>query len=192
MNVNFGNKESVIFDDTRNLFKQENLKESIDQINNGILKDIRLVHPNQQDIQDLKPILKQNQTEFVLKGIIQDSPLSETFFSNENINALQNSIRFNVYKQSNQVIEKQSHTQLLSIMRSIYLKNSNSSISQKNFLNHIHELNSYVSDYSIPQITSELKQYNGYIQKLENLPIPIDRPKYDNKSNFTYDISNLI
>ena len=77
-------------------------------------------------------------------------------------------------------------------MRSIYLKNSNSSISQKNFLNHIHELNSYVSDYSIPQITSELKQYNGYIQKLENLPIPIDRPKYDNKSNFSYDISNLI
>ena len=72
MNVNFGNKESVIFDDTRNLFKQENLKESIDQINNGILKDIRLVHPNQQDIQDLKPILKQNQTEFVLKGIIND------------------------------------------------------------------------------------------------------------------------
>ena len=49
-----------------------------------------------------------------------------------------------------------------------------------------------VVDFCVEQITTQVRQHEGYIKKISNLPFPIDRPEYLNKDNFTYDISNLM
>jgi hypothetical protein len=187
--INFGLKEEVSIDLKNDL----DMGSKIQKINNGLLKDIQLTSPqNKYNIDNLSSIFTTNQENNTLKGIIQESPLSHIFFSNENINGLQNTIRYNIFSKTKQIIEIQSPQELLTIMRSIYLKNSNSYISEKNFVNHIQELNKYVYDFSTSQVLTQLTQYNGYIKKLENLPEPIDRPKYSVNKNYTYDISNLL
>ncbi|MBT7554878.1 MAG: hypothetical protein HN599_06285, partial [Flavobacteriaceae bacterium] len=56
----------------------------------------------------------------------------------------------------------------------------------------IRALNSRVVEYCADNISSNVQQYIGYIKDLEKLPVPMDRPVYHNKNNFTYDISNLL
>ena len=59
-----------------------------------------------------------------LRSIQTESLLSKTFFSSENIDSLQNMLRYNVWLKSNKrhVIGRQSETQLHIVMRSIYLQ----------------------------------------------------------------------
>lgn len=77
-------------------------------------------------------------------------------------------------------------------MRSIMLQYANFSVSTENLLDEIRSLNQRVIDYSAENISSNVQQYMGYLSDIEKLPIPIERPSYQNKNNFTYDISNLL
>ena len=52
--------------------------------------------------------------------------------------------------------------------------------------------NELVADFCIDQISVQVQQHQGYIEKLTTLPTPIDRPEYLNKDSYTYDISNLL
>ena len=66
-----------------------------------------------------------------IKNIHSESKVSNLFFSEENIDILQNGIRFVVYKKTKEIISKQSEPELQVIMRSIYLqyaKNLNTNI----------------------------------------------------------------
>ena len=54
------------------------------------------------------------------------------------------------------------------------------------------KLNELVADFCVDQITVQVKQHQGYIEKLTTLPTPIDRPESLNKDSYTYDISNLL
>lgn len=110
-----------------------------------------------------------------LKGIQTESILSRSFFSDRNIDIIQNNIRYTVYKESNKkhIIGRQSDIQLQIVMRSIYLqysKNLNTDIREQ-----IMELNSMVVNYCVPKILSEIQQYIGYKQDISKLPDPIDR-----------------
>ena len=54
-------------------------------------------------------------------------------------------------------------------------------------------LNQKVLTYCIDIISSNVLQQKKYLEDLENLPVPIDRPQYvEHPRNFTYDISNLL
>ena len=77
-------------------------------------------------------------------------------------------------------------------MRSIYLQHGNPVVSSNNIVNEIQKLNEMVVDFCVDQITVQVQQYEGYIKKLSNLPVPLERPQYLNKDNFTYDMSNLM
>ena len=35
-------------------------------------------------------------------------------------------------------------------------------------------------------------KYDGYLDKLTRLPVPMEHPRQVDKNNFTYDISNLL
>ena len=108
----------------------------------------------------------------------EKTPLSEVFFSQENMERLHILIRHQVWLQSNKqhVIEKQSTLQLEIIMRSIFLQYS------KNLSTHLKEqadeLNSYVLDYAVHRILSGIKQYLGYKKDISTLPTVIDHPEY--------------
>ena len=79
-------------------------------------------------------------------------------------------------------------------MRSIYLQNGDSSSDSLNIADQIRVLNNMVATYSIEeQIIPNLKQYGGYLQKIDTLPVPLERSRNESiKGTKTYDISNLM
>ena len=109
-----------------------------------------------------------------------------------NIKAIQDTIRYNIYKQTNKKIGYQSQNEIFVIMRSIYLQYANSFVSSDNLIDDIKKLNQMVTEYSTKKIKVEVDQHSGYIEKISKAPEPLDRPKYDGKDNYTYDISNLL
>ena len=112
-----------------------------------------------------------------LKGIQEDSVLSQIYFSKSNMNILQDMLRFYVFKNSNgkHVIGRQSDIDLKIIMRSIFLQhalNLNCNIKEQ-----IKKLNSMVISWAGPRVLNEVNQYLGYIQNVEHMPMPMERPK---------------
>tara|TARA_Y100001958_G_scaffold75122_1_gene50643 strand:- start:392 stop:931 length:540 start_codon:yes stop_codon:yes gene_type:complete len=175
-----------------NNFDSSTLDDKLQEINNGYLSDIKVVNEQKGKIEMRDPIIFHNTSESAVKGIIEESALSENFFSELNIKLLQQWLRYEIYKKKNKVIEYQSTQELNIIMRSIFLQYGDSRVSSNDFIEHIQSLNQKVIGFSLNRVLNQLDQYDGYIDKLERLPVPMEFPKYENKNNFTYDISNLL
>lgn len=107
----------------------------------------------------------------MLQGIQETSPLSRVFFSKENMDRLQTLIRYNVNLETGLVISKQSETELAVVMRAMYLQYSMNI--NHSFTEQIKQLNELVLRYAVPQITSEAKQYQGYLEEIQRNPVPI-------------------
>ena len=97
-----------------------------------------------------------------LKGILQNNPLSCAFFSKQNIDSLQTTIRYNVWLKTNKkhVIGKQSDKELNIIMRSVYLQHSKNL--PTNILGQVKELNKIVLEFAVNKIIVQLRQYVEY------------------------------
>ena len=137
-------------------------------------------------------LTKKDNQETSIKGIVETTALSDLFFSEMNQEALQKSIRYKVYEATGQIISEQSKNSLYIIMRSILLQYGNFRVSTANIIEEIRDLNQRVIDYCVENVSSNVQQYLGYIKDLEKLPVPMDRPVYHNKQNYTHDISNLL
>ena len=110
-----------------------------------------------------------------------------------NYDIIQQTIRYNVYNETDKVISDQSKNELYIIMRSIMLQYGNFGVSIDNLSEEIKKLNKQVVDYSSKNITSNVIQYLGYIKDIEKLAVPMDRPAYEGRpKNASYDISNLL
>tara|TARA_B100001175_G_scaffold123533_1_gene105196 strand:+ start:15440 stop:15832 length:393 start_codon:yes stop_codon:yes gene_type:complete len=103
-----------------------------------------------------------------LKGIQYNTPLSRAFFSRENIDGLQTNIRYNVWLSSGKkhIIGKQNSSELVVIMRSIFLQNSKNRDS--NILYQVKDLNKIVLDYTVDKILTQVKQYISYKNDISN------------------------
>jgi len=168
--------------------------------NNGLLGDIRnTTYPeNYYNVLDYKnspetSSLKNCNTQDALKGILDETLLSNTFFSTGNIQNIQNMIRYYFFKEKNKVISEQNNNELLTIMRGIYLKYSNSAANSiEEIKKEVIEINKVVVEYSLKQIYINYDMYNRYISDLESLPQPMDLPQMPEKTNYTYDTSNIL
>lgn len=111
-----------------------------------------------------------------LEGQWDNTLLSNTYFSKENIQIIQNGIRAGVYKQSNNqyLIAPQDCDNLKIIMRSIFLQYSANL--PGNISNQIEALNQMVLNFCIQQIYSEAKGYMKYISDASNMYVPIEHP----------------
>ena len=112
-----------------------------------------------------------------VKHMLCEHPVSNMFFSKDNMQILQNGIRYSIYTQTNEIIDNQSDIELNLIMRSIYLQYSKNI--PYNVVEQVKELNSRVLDYVVPRIYIEIKQYINYTNDISKLPIPLERSKYD-------------
>jgi hypothetical protein len=101
--------------------------------------------------------------------------VSNTFFSNKNIQIVQNGIRANVHRVTSEVISEQDQTQILLVMRFIYFKYSKHL--PYDISGQIKELNTYTIEYIFPLIVSELKQYTKYIQDSYSSLRPQEHPE---------------
>lgn len=124
-----------------------------------------------------KPI-KEHFQKTAIAHTIQNNDLSNLFFSQDNINAIQQGIRYKVFKNSGDkhIISNQSETEIKIVMRSIYLQYSRNL--PYDIINQVKDLNKKVLDYIVPQILREIKQYLYYKQDISTQPIPLERSKH--------------
>lgn len=109
-------------------------------------------------------------------GLWSETKLSNSFFSEKNIQILQNGIRAGVYERSNgqYTIGSQDCDSLKIVMRSVFLQhaaNQDRDISQQ-----IYELNKIVLDYCIHQVYSEAQGYMKYLHDVSTLAVPLANP----------------
>jgi len=168
------------------------ISEALQGMNNGLLHDVDLIQTSDINMVPGESPMFINFQENAIKGIHEETGLSEVYFSPYNMNLLQSAIRYGVNIKTDKIIDKQSPNELSVVMRSIYLQNGNPMVSSKNIKNEVLKLNDMVIDYCVENISTNVRQYKGYIKKLTTLPVPINRPEYHNKENYTYNISNLL
>ena len=110
------------------------------------------------------------------EGLWNDTTLSIAFFSQQNIQMLQNGIRAGVYKKSNgqYTIGPQDCDSLKIIMRSVYLQYAANQIN--NISEQVTELNQIVLNYCVQQVYGEAQGYMKYINDASTLVVPIAHP----------------
>jgi hypothetical protein len=115
-----------------------------------------------------------------LRGGIDASATSDAFFSRDNIDALQEGIRYTVFVRSGArkyVISRQSEEELLTVMRSVYLQYATNTPGVAD-LEEVRRLNGRVIDYCAPRILSELVQHSLYMRDLQQLPVPMGHGEF--------------
>ena len=112
-----------------------------------------------------------------LQGIQQKTPLNQLFFSKRNMDNIQAKIRYAVYIRSkgNYIIGNQSDVELEVIMRSYYLQHAKNLPCR--LREQVDELNALIIEWCVEQILVEVKQYYGYLENVQQLPIPLEHPK---------------
>ena len=110
------------------------------------------------------------------EGLWTDTDLSQVFFSQQNIQILQNGIRAGVYHRSNNqyIIGPQDCDSLKIIMRSVYLQHAANQ--PNNVTQQVAELNKIVLNYCIQQVYSEAQGYMKYLDDASTLVVPIAHP----------------
>ena len=115
-----------------------------------------------------------NYAEEATYGSIIPNEVSKLFFSEQNINALQSGIRYRVYIETNGrfTIGRQSDQELKIVMRSMYLQYSTNQAT--NCVEQVRELNAKVLNWTVPEVLSNLKQYDVYRQDASTMPTPME------------------
>lgn len=110
-----------------------------------------------------------------LLGNIERNSVSSLFFSKKNIQALQNGIRYMIYKRSNETlnIPEQSIQQLILVMRTTYMAKAKNQ--PFNIVEQVRELNKYVLDYAVPEILNAVQFHNKYLHDVSVLNVPMKR-----------------
>lgn len=112
-----------------------------------------------------------------MQGIMENSLLSITFFSHNNIENIQNELRSRIYELTDRQykIDSQDTDQLKIIMRSVFLQyslNNNDNIDEQ-----IKELNNKVLAYAVPQVHNELISYIKYKKDISSPPELMQLPE---------------
>jgi hypothetical protein len=110
----------------------------------------------------------------MLRGNWEKSPVSEKFFSADNVERIQNLIRKEVFDRSQPkgyVIDKQSVEELKIIMRAIYLQYARNL--PNDIAAQVDDLNRKVCDWSVPHILSAVDHYHFYLDDISHLPVPL-------------------
>tara|TARA_B100001057_G_C22830088_1_gene943054 strand:+ start:1537 stop:2019 length:483 start_codon:yes stop_codon:yes gene_type:complete len=120
---------------------------------------------------------KNNQNKYKNTGNQQGTNLSNLYFSQSNIDYLQDEIVRQIYKRTNgkHRICKQSEDELVIVMKSIYLQFSKHV--QTNMQYQIDELNKKVLDYCVDNVYSNLLQYLKYVVDITKEQQVMDRPQ---------------
>lgn len=112
------------------------------------------------------------------EGLWDNTELSKSFFSQENITKIQKGIQNGVYDKSNgqYTIGYQDQATLNIIMRSIFLQ---SAMNQPTDIKEqVNQLNNIVLNYCIPQVYGEAQGYMKYIYDVSTIAAPIAHPVY--------------
>lgn len=128
-----------------------------------------------------------------VQGTFTPNELSNIYFSCNNIDVLQDGIRYKIYQLTNgkHVIGRQSDKDLKIVMRSIYLqysKNLNTDI-----IGQVRKLNAMVLDWCVHEVFSNLQQYDKYLIDVSTLPTPMERSQLmTSKGNKSLEMKSFV
>lgn len=108
---------------------------------------------------------------------MKNTPVSELFFSAENISRIQKKIKTSVYRLSNGKFRMdidQNEMDLILVMRSVYLDNAKHL--DKHIVRQVKALNQLLLNELMPDIMSNIKQYYGYLKEINEPLQPMPRP----------------
>ena len=111
----------------------------------------------------------------------EENILSKVFFSQDNVQILQNGLRAGVYEMSNKdiVIPPQNLDQLKIVMRSTYLQYAEHKPTQ--IKEQVERLNKLVWDYVVPSVYKEAIGYLKYMKDQSTLVTPMDHPQHHDR-----------
>ena len=134
---------------------------------------------------DKIPLTTKTDYSNVLTGTFERTCLSDTYFSQDNIQIIQNGLRKGVYDRSNQkiLVDQQPQDQVVSVMRSMFYQHSKNL--DDNIPQQIQELNSYVIDFCVKHVFNEAVAYLKYKEDSSKMHVPMSRPLYSNKTDKT-------
>lgn len=134
--------------------------------------------------------ISDSNTRFLFKNLYGETALTFLFFSSRNIKNLQNVLKLRVHQQTQYVIDDQSVTELMIVMRSVFLEYSRHpklltermsrgeirALLQR-YTVEVSRLNELVLDAIVPDVVSQLQQYIGYLKDASEQPYYMDKPK---------------
>jgi hypothetical protein len=126
-----------------------------------------------------------------ISTLYDSTPLILAYFSNKNINNLQNLLRYNIYQEIKMVVDKQSRDELVAVMQSIYIMNARhpqlpqkrfTKALQKEYTMELLRLNEITIRRMLPHVISAIQQHVDYIRDITNPAsrMYLDKPISDN------------
>lgn len=112
--------------------------------------------------------IKKNYAFPMLKGAVKVNMFSLLYFSKQNIKTIQDVLRYNVKKITNEIIGPQDETILVVSMRKVFLENSRLPSSKERFTDEIARLNQIVVNTCLRHILTEISSYKKYLFDIEN------------------------
>ena len=115
----------------------------------------------------------------MLRGNWEETPVSNAFFSVENVKRLQQLIRKGVFDRSQPKgykIDDQSTDELKIIMRAIYYQYGRNL--PADVKSQVDDLNRKVADWSVPHILSAVDHYFFYLNDISHMPVPMAQPQH--------------
>jgi hypothetical protein len=115
----------------------------------------------------------------LLKSVYTPTPLGEVFFSPDNIKRLQNKIKKSIFVESKgkyKLQVEQNESDLLVVMRAVYIQDSYNS--PYRIIHQVKELNEKVINRILPDMISNIKQNEEYLniidKPIDPIPLPVN------------------
>lgn len=117
-----------------------------------------------------------------LNGNLEWNVLAQVYFSQENVQIVQNGIRAGVYRLSEGKLNvpPQNIDTVKIVMRSIYLQYAEHY--PKDITKQVEYLNSIVLDYAVNNVYNEAVGYLKYVQDQSTLVIPLELPQHHDRN----------
>lgn len=139
--------------------------------------------------------LSKSNTRSLFRGLYGETLLTFLFFSEKNVQNLQNLIKFIVHRETEFVIDNQSNKELMIVMRSIFLQYSahpkliddmmpeqEKQALYVSYTNEVSRLNEIVINTVVGKVVSRMMQYFGYLKDASQIPEQMERPENDSIS----------
>jgi hypothetical protein len=128
--------------------------------------------------------IKNKATEYrePLSGVWEDSTLSRVFFSQGNVQILQNGLRAGVYKKSgdrNIVLPPQDIDVLKSMMRDYFIQYA--AFGATDITKQVETINNLILEHIVPMLYSETIGYLKYLEDQSRLVVPLELPQHHDR-----------
>lgn len=105
---------------------------------------------------------------------LQPTPLTLAFFSDQNLQIVQNALRRQVHERTQTLVPEQNPLELSKVFRHVFFNHAKHL--PHDIPNQIAELNAHVVRFAVDNVVGNLRAQAHYVAGLERYPIPLDRP----------------